>query len=257
MKFSLSNRQEHAYLSQADEIRVAWRDRNSIPDLAEKYPTAKINLTRFYTDTINDPEIDWKQLNELKILSRNNFILGLSLLDEMLIAKANNYDFYYLDAIRTYQELRQLKQLGVCRVQVGAPLFFELEKVAQIDIPIYAIANIANSNLQFCDTDGVVGTWIRPEDLPLYEQYIDLIEFRGNLSQEQALYRIYTRGSWSGDLRYIILDLDYPGANYMISPELAEKRIRCGQRCQENGVCKLCYRMLDLADPDKIKTVIN
>lgn len=257
MKFSLSNRQEHVYLAKADEIRVAWRDRRSIADLAEKYPKAKINLTRFYTDMTDDPAIDWKQLNELKILSHDNFILGLSSPDEMLVAQSKGYNFYYLDAVRTYQELRQLKQLGVCRVRVGAPLFFELEKVSTVGIPIYAIANIANSDLQFCNSDGVIGTWIRPEDVSLYEQYIDLIEFRGTLSQEQALYRIYTRGAWSSDLRYIILDLDYDGVNRMIPPSLAEARIKCGQRCQENGACKLCYRMLDLANPDKIKTVMN
>ena len=41
MKFCLRNRQESIYLMKADEIKVDFRDRRSIPDLIEKYPEAK------------------------------------------------------------------------------------------------------------------------------------------------------------------------------------------------------------------------
>ena len=39
----------------------------------------------------------------------------------------------------------------------------------------------------------------------------------------------------------------------MIPPEFAEKRLNCGQRCMSNGGCHLCWRLLNLANPDLLK----
>ena len=44
------------------------------------------------------------------------------------------------------------------------------------DCPIRAIPNVANSD-NLVHENGVVGSWIRPEDLNLYEHLIDTIEF--------------------------------------------------------------------------------
>lgn len=239
-------------MSKADEIRVQYRDRRSIPDIAEHYPEATINLTRYYPDC--DIEIDWQEINNYKILCKDNFVFGLSLEDEMLLARSKNIDFYYLGALRTFQELNDMKRLGACRVRLGAPLFFQMDKVKKFEIPIYAVANVANGDTVFSREDGVTGTWIRPEDIALYEDYIDVIEFNHHKTGEQALYRIYAeQKAWSSGINLIIKDINYEATNRMISPDLAKTRLNCGQRCQENGQCHLCYRTLDLANPDKIK----
>ena len=257
MKFSMSSRQTAEYLQKADEIKVQWRDRNIIPDLFEKYPNATINLTRYFQDS--QDEIDWKQISTYNILSKGKFILGLTMMNEMIEARANNYKFYYLSAIRTFQELNEVVDFGVCRIRLGAPLFFQLDKVRKIySGPIYAIANMASNDSIFGSTDGVCGLWIRPEDISTYEPYIELIEFIGNQKQEQALYRIYAeQHTWSGELGLLVQDLNYPCTNRMIPPTLAETRLTCGQRCQENGRCHLCHRMFDLANPDKIRNYLE
>lgn len=51
----------------------------------------------------------------------------------------------------------------------------------------------------------------------------------------------------------IITNLNYPGVNRMIPTELTEKRMNCGQRCQSGGHCRLCYRYLELANPEFIQ----
>ncbi len=257
MKFSMSSRQTAEYLQKADEIKVQWRDRNIIPDLFEKYPDATINLTRYFQDS--QEEIDWKQISTYNILSKGKFVLGLTMTSEMIEARANNYKFYYLSAIRTFQELNEVADFGVCRIRLGAPLFFQLDKVRKVySGPIYAIANMASNDSVFEHKEGVTGLWIRPEDVPTYEPYIELIEFIGNQKQEQALYRIYAeQHAWSGDLGMLVQDLNYPCTNRMVSPELAETRLNCGQKCQENGRCHLCYRMFDLANPEKIRNYLE
>lgn len=257
MKFSMSSRQSPEYLQKADEIKVQWRDRRIIPDLFEKYPNATINLTRYFQDS--QEAIDWKQISTYNILSKGKFVLGLTMTSEMIEARANNYKFYYLSAIRTFQELNEVADFGVCRIRLGAPLFFQMDKVRKIyGGPIYAIANMASNDSVFEHKEGVTGLWIRPEDIPTYEPYIELIEFIGDQKQEQALFRIYAeQHKWSGELGMVVQDLNYPCTNRMIPPTLAETRLNCGQRCQEGGRCSICYRMMDLANPEKIRNYLE
>ena len=252
MKYSLSSRQQSDYLNKCDEIKVMWNDRNIIFDLIEKYPGKTINLCRYYIH--GHDEIDWKEIKNYQILAKNNFLFGLSYVDEMEESKRNGVQFYYLEAIKTFRELRGLQRMGASCAIIDAPLFFQMDKVKEINIPIRATANISIRELLNYE-NGVPGPWIRPEDMYLYEPYIDTIEFsRVNLEQERALFRIYAeQKKWPGDLGLIIQDLNHPGVNRMIPSSLTEKRLNCGQRCQENGNCKLCWRVLNLANPDFIK----
>jgi (2Fe-2S) ferredoxin len=124
-------------------------------------------------------------------------------------------------------------------------LIKRLVKVSQNDAPRIAQALGAN------DLSIVEDLWIRPEDVSTYEPYIDLIEFIGDITQEQALYRIYIeQKAWPGEVSDIITNLNYKGTNRLIPPHtFGIKRAVCGQRCQETGRCKICYRTLDLANP--------
>jgi hypothetical protein len=221
----MSSRQSPEYLQKADEIKVQWRDRRIIPDLFEKYPNATINLTRYFQDS--QEEIDWKQISTYNILSKGKLVLGLTAPNEMVEAREKSYKFYYLSAIRTFQELNEMVDFGVCRIRLGAPLFFQMNKVRKVySGPIYAIANMASNDSIFEHKEGVAGLWIRPEDVPTYEPYIDLIEFVGNQKQEQALFRIYAeQHKWSGELGMVVQDLNYPCTNRMIPPTLAETRL--------------------------------
>ena len=232
-----------------------WNDRNIIYDLCEKYPTARINLVKLYTHT---DEIDWNEINTFMTLSRNNMIIGLSAFEDLDAARQKGLPHYCPVPVRTYAELEDYKRAGVCRVYLAAPLFFEMDKVREFGIPMACVANRANSDALFSRPNGVTGTWIRPEDVELYENYVEVLEFFGDRKQEQALYRIYAeRKEWPGDLNYVVQDLEYPCTNRMIPPTLAEKRLNCGQRCKAGGACKLCYRMMDLANPDLLRPYLE
>ena len=255
LKYSLSNRQTYEYLSKADEIRVQWRDRTTIIDLIEKYPDALINLTRHFPDCENP--IDWKQIEDFSIMCRGRFMLGLTHLDEMKEAHSRNIKFYYLAPAYTFQDLNDYKAVGVCCVYLGAPLFFMMDKVKRFNLPVRVVTNTASSEA-LRRPDGATGTWIRPEDVELYEPYVDTIEFVGNQSQEQALYRIYAeRKEWKAQLNLIVQDINRDCSNHLIPPYFAESRLNCGQKCQENGRCQLCYRVLDLANPEKLKKALD
>lgn len=73
MKFMLNCRQTPAYLEKADQIRVDFRDRNIIPDLAEKYPEKDIVLVQHYGEVL-----EYKDLKTWKILTREHLIICLA-----------------------------------------------------------------------------------------------------------------------------------------------------------------------------------
>ena len=253
MKYSVSSRQQPEYLQKCDEIKVMWNDRNIIFDLTEKYPGKTINLCRYLIHS-NEDDIDWSEIKKFKTLARDNFVFGLTYIDEMIECKANGIDFYYLEPIRSFRELQGLKLFGVKWAFIDAPLFFQMDKVRAVGIPVRVTANISVREA-FPYADGVPGPWIRPEDVEAYEPYVDTIEFsRVNLDQERALFRIYAeQKKWPGELGLIVQDINYLGTNRMIPPDLVEKRLNCGQKCMENGNCRLCWRILDLANPDLLR----
>ena len=253
MKYSVSSRQQPEYLQKCDEIKVMWNDRNIIFDLTEKYPGKTINLCRYLIHS-NEDDIDWSEIKKFKTLARDNFVFGLTYIDEIIECKAHGIEFYYLEPIRSFRELQGLKLFGAKWAFIDAPLFFQMDKVRAVGLPVRVTANISIREA-FPYVDGVPGPWIRPEDVEAYEPYVDTIEFsRVNLDQERALFRIYAeQKKWPGELGLIVQDINYLGTNRMIPPDLVEKRLNCGQKCMENGNCRLCWRILDLANPDLLR----
>ncbi len=249
MKYCLRSRLESAYVIKADEIKVDFRDRASIPDLIEKYPNKTIILMCYTGE-----EIDWALCGKWKILARDKFIMCVSSIDDATICKEKGFKFYFGYPVKTFYELNAMKDLGVCYVRLGEPLFFQMEEVKKVGLPIRAVPNVAYIDM-VPHKDGVCGTWIRPEDMHAYEDYVDIIEFEDcDVKKEQALFRIYAeQRNWPGETRMLISNFDYDGLNRIVVPDVVEKRLKCGQRCQMGSHCRLCYRAFDLANQEKTK----
>lgn len=247
MKCSLSNAVSSEYLALADEIKVPYKDRRSIPDLTMKYPSTKIAL-------VLGSEIDWTEIEQYRVVCRGNLVAGVQDLSAASQCKLRDIPFYWIYPAASFAELQSLKRLGVCYAYLGESLFFQISAVKEIGVPIRAIANVAHDGY-FPRTDGVTGAWIRPEDLFLYEKYIDIIEFvDANSTKEEALYRVYIKGEgWPADLDKLITNLEYNSINLLVPSVFTAGRLNCAQRCQMTGKCKLCYTILDLARPENVK----
>ena len=51
----------------------------------------------------------------------------------------------------------------------------------------------------------------------------------------------------------IITNIYTDAYNRMIPPEFAAARKTCGQRCVAGGACRICHRLLTLADPELLR----
>lgn len=254
MKYCLNNSQNQEYLKKADEIKIRYKDRHKIIDFIELYPKATIILDMRGYDGL----VEWDDIKRYKIITQNNFIIALNSLGDASYCKNENIKFYWNFPISTFYDLQAVKNIGAEYALIEAPLTHNIIKAAQVGIKLRMVPNVAY--YAFIPRDnGVCGSWIRPEDLYMYEPYLEAIEFEdGDIKKEQALFRIYCeQKKWPGDLGMIITNLNYLGVNRMIPSDLTKKRMTCGQRCQSGGHCKLCYRYLDLANPELLKTYLN
>lgn len=252
MKYSLHNKQIVTYLKKADEIVIAYKDRRAIPDYAKKYPQAALTLEV-------PPATQWEiaELKDYCILSRNRLTLCLPEMTDPRIQelKDNNIPFFWGYTINTAAELVALKNFGVSQARIGVPLFFQTNVLKKIDLIYRVSANIAHEGY-IPGMSGINGSWIRPEDVELYDDVIDIIEFADcDNNKEQALYRIYAeQKAWPGKVNMLITNIEDDKAyNRMLPREFTEHRLNCGQRCSSGGACSLCYRYFGLADKELIK----
>lgn len=252
MKYCLNINQEHQYRKDAQELKVDYKDFKKLPDYFEQYPEAKfvIQIYLRYGDNIN-----WDKLAEYKILSQDRLILCLGDVRNFDKAKELGIPYYYGFPVNNFYDLNALAALGVCYFRLDAPIFFDLDRVKKLGIPVRAVANVATlSDIPKQDT--WCAPWVRPEDVEAYEDYIDIIEFEAcDRAKEGALFRIYAKAhEWPGDLDMIITNLvERNVCNRLIYPEDMKSRINCGQRCQSGGGCRLCMRSFLLANEEKVR----
>ena len=258
MGYCLNSSVAPRYLEEAAEIKVQYKDKEKIKRLSEKYPEATFVLEKL-------PELsaqaNWDDLVLLQLFVQNKLILVIPNKYYIDDCRKHNIKFMFKYAISNWIELNSVVEAGVCQVRLAPPLTHDLEKVRNrlpAEVRIRAVPNVAYDGF-FPRKDGVTGSWIRPENIEAYSKYIDIFEFEDCSSpdREQVLYDIYTRGEWPGDLNMLITNLNYPGVNRMLPPDITEKRMTCGQRCESNKTCYVCYRLLNLADPDKLGKYVD
>lgn len=243
IKYTVSGLQGYGVLSDADEIRLQYRDYKYLIDLIKRYEGKS-----FIVNIPTGVEVDWETMKSYGELA--DVTVSLEDLHMIKFAQESRLKYYWAFPITTWYELRSMISLGVDQVLIGAPLYFDLPKVYGKCKNIRIVANNAQENPP---TKGphINGPYVRPEDLKYYEKYISHIEFYcEHLTQEAELLRTYKEGKWEGNLNFLIVGLDYNVTNRLIPEEFGEFRIRCGQRCMSNGTCHYCesaFKMVNTA----------
>ena len=249
MKYCLHAQVDREYLDKADELKVIWEKRDIIPEIFEQYPGKDVILECF------EQELQEKDIEDLKIfkgLSRGHFRVCCA---NWKLFRDLDIPYYVGYPITDAFTLNGLLRAGVTDVVIAGPLLFDLEGIWKtlgddVDVQFRVMPNVAYTD-GLPHENGVIGSWIRPEDIEAYGNLFDVIEFEDTRDKvrEQALYRIYAEDKkWLGQLKDLITNLDYAGDNAYIPVGMSLHRIDCHQRCLTGSNCRICYRMLDLAN---------
>lgn len=242
---------------------MSYRNREKILDFPEEYPNAAVVIQCFET---NIGEIDYKWLMSMAPQFPKGYCVGFLTEDTLKVARELDISAYLMRYINTYAELNELHRIGVSYVMLGQPLFSSLDKVKLFHTPIRWSPNVVNNsnfNLNYLEH----GTWIRPEDLHLYDINVVtgecVTEFPGAIDYkaEQSLYRIYKKGTWPQDLGFLLPEFKgYNINNFLIPDDFCQKRLNCHQQCEEkpdNSMCHYCVTSFKLANTDFLNTVIK
>lgn len=245
MKVCLNSRCSSKYLEKANEIKFKYKDRNTIIDYIDKHNAVIILDMRA---TAEEP--NWDEISRLSTVCRNSFIVGAVNAEQIRKCKELGIKFYFDRPVSRYEDVRDLKRLGSQYVLIEAPLFFELSKVKEFNVPVRLAPNVAYYDNWIPKENGLYGSWIRPEDIDLYEGLIDTIEFAASSSvSEEAYYRVYCEDKrWPVDLSNFIVNYGkIPGENVYIPRSFTEARLVCGQKCQIGSSCRICNKAVQLS----------
>lgn len=239
MKFMISCRHTLVDLEQADEIRVDYKDRARLEDfITDKWQCDK----PIYIYIPRDQLVDWDILQTYAdILNMTIAVEDTNLIQE---AKDRGYRTFWSFPVASYWELRGLIDLGVNEVLLDAPLYFDLPKVKNAcgDIEIRLVVNKC-INEYMKRKNGICGTYVRPEDVEVYEQYVSHMEFdtNGNLDKEMTLLRIYKKDHYfPGNLNLLLTYLGENVDNRGFDEDFGKKRLSCYQSCQRDNRCHYC-----------------
>ena len=255
MIYCLSGSQTKEYLLKADEVNIPYSKLHYVSELLHlREGQVRVVIT---LDTL---DIDW---NELAIAYKACPFCQVAITSPVDIINCQRYGitkYFFSFPIRDFYTLNYYLTLGISAARIAPPLTHHLPALANYKIEIRAYVNSSGViNPDDPESDGLVGGWFRPEDMtnPLVTEAIQVAEFDfENIEQEQALYRIYTKGEWSGEVYMIVPSIhDKDILNRALPPNFIERRADCGQKCQRGSVCRFCRLVADFAKIERMKEI--
>ena len=246
MKFSA-----RAAFKSLDNVYEIKCPHNRLADVYDYFKQEKVdkrcNVT-YPEATISEEFIE--QLNYIKAVIENytvsctNFGAMCELLDR-------GYNAYFAYPITDWEIFQTLKTLGVSDIYIDGPLGFQMPQIknGKGEVLIRVSPN-QSSNASLSQGNNINTFYIRPEDLHLYEDVVDIIDFQvKDKDMEKTLLDIYSRGTFDHNLNLLIKQLSTEILNPFISKEFGERRFDCGQRCMVPGrACHFCDSQFKLTN---------
>lgn len=253
MKFCLKWNNFCLNLNKADEISIRYIEDKGLVDFIKKYEEKRINL-RIITKAFSE-----KELLKLAAIKKQypsfNFAIAMDEPHGLLAyeCKDREIPFYVATPCRDWETFNYLiKELGVSDINVSGPLAFELPKVKRFlerldrKVQVRITPNFMESITSVCHP--LQTFFVRPEDLELYEPYVDVVEFEG-IEHQDTFFNIYAKEkAFIGKLNQLIYNFPLQINNIGLSRLFTERRINCGRECLAGGYCDRCFSMMRLAE---------
>lgn len=257
MKYCIQYQRNFKYIKEIDEITISlskFKKLSDIFEFSELYRDKRLNF--FLDEEFEKNFIDKKLIEYFNSLNKNiDFAIKLSSYKKEIIDEiknnGHNIKFFISTFIKDWDTLMGYVKLKPSDIYIVENLGFELLSVSKLlhenNIRVRVFPNVAQSSWR--KTPPLKKFFIRPEDVYLYESYIDVFEFFGKLDSIETYYKIYNIDKkWFGKLNELILDLDHEEIDSrFILPVFAERRLNCGKRCLKGTKCRVCEAVENLS----------
>ena len=256
MKYAIQYNNTSHILDKIDEIIVIF-DKNKILNLFTEFIPSHQDQRVIIELNSQSYKENFDSLKKICAIHKENPTLKFDLLihnfeNEFIdCIKSAKLNYFFRTLVNDWDTFRGIIDMGVSDIYVVEQLAFELDKIAKIahsrNIRVRVFPNVAQSS--WSHTEGIYKFFIRPEDIELYEPYVDVCEFYGESKKNDTYYKIYTEDKkWFGNLNELIISLNSDLDSRFIIPRFAESRIKCGKKCLKGNNCQICQRILELSN---------
>lgn len=251
MKYCLKYTNICTKLYKADEISIKYIEDKGLVDFMEKFSSQRIILR---IEATYFPESEVRKLIAIKNTYPDyRFAVAMGGYVQELghTLREAGIDFFESTPCTDWERFNYLIKEGVSDINLSGPLAFDLGNV-------HRVLNILNPNVQVrvtpnsClrlnpNTDPLIGFFIRPEDVSVYEDFVDVLEFEG-LEHQDTFYSIYAEHKmFIGGLNQCIYGFNKVIDNKGLVSLFGERRKTCAQQCLKGGRCHRCYDLAAIA----------
>lgn len=194
-------------------------------------------------------ELEEIDLDNLKMLVDARENIRYMVKDSLVEGLPCFYQFGIMNA-DTLERLTVLGEMGVTDAYVAGELAFNMNEARLIankyNIKIRVVPNLVQTGgIGFTllpQREHVNSFWIRPDDLELYKDYVDVIEFVGGSEKQHLFHKIYFIDKrWKANLGIVVAGLEeIYGLN--IPREFTEARLNCKKKCLTDK-CHFCFKV--------------
>lgn len=149
--------------------------------------------------------------------------------------------YYWGHTIISFEELRACGKCDVSYALISGQVAHSLKTAKSYGVPLRIVPN--RVGLQYLpQVTDLKAFFVRPEDIDLYEEYVEVVEFAfDSLLEERTCLDIYkNKKAWPGHISFLIKNIPADFHNQGLPDEFGETRLNCGQRCLSGGRCNFC-----------------
>lgn len=255
MNFAIPFTRKFNYFNQPNvEINIHYKPKvKELDDFISKYNQKRINL--IFQEGEFDKERDLPLIEAFREkYPQCELVMRLPVYSrqiQSLLAQKQLPHYYYILA-NQWGIFNGLLNTSVTDIYISEDLCFSLDiiqqKVKDTNKKIRTFCNVCQTT--WPEEESLRTFFIRPEDIFLYNKYIDVVEFFEAEKDKNALntlYNLYNKGErWAGPLKEIIKGFKGDTDSYYIIPYFGEKRLNCEKRCNVSS-CSFCVQLSSLA----------
>jgi hypothetical protein len=234
---------------QVDIVKIV----SYLEELRKQNPTQTYVFSYSKADPFTDDDLK-SIVSFLSGLIERGYNISAQLLFEPSFKDLRDYlyereiPFFYSNTCHNMEELYIMINEGASQIYVHGTLAFCLKDIASVretakirvivDAPV-----LSDAEARIVETKPECLFWIRPEDVAVYDQYVDMFEI-GYRPAVKLL--IYMKQAWEGYIQDLIPATKIKVFGNNLSPAFGLARLNCRQQCFV-GSCNLCKNAIDFA----------